>query len=176
MTTTKITREQLKVLEDAYKLEELISEGPECIAFGTRPRPDWAKALNGDAFNAATKLEKELQDTAQYVAGLYAFRRPKLYEITREALGLANSDELQTLYCVWTLIHQARYITDQLVFLRSLARMIAKDLGLEYDETQIDNALDLVDDSFQVVEEWRDIVEQSFVETGSARPAREAAK
>lgn len=174
--TTKVTREQLKVLEDAYKLEELISEGPECIAFGTRPRPDWAKALNGDAFNAATKLEKELVKAAGYAADPYDQHRPKLYEITREALGLANSDELQTLYCVWTLIHQAEYITTQLVYLRSMARMTAKDLGQEYDETALDDAIELVGDPWQAAEEWRDIVEQRFVETGSARPAGEGAK
>lgn len=180
MTTKNVTREQLQVLEDAYKLEKAISQVLSSIVYGIYPGPNWAKVLDGDALEAATTLENELLHNAEYGANIFGKQRPQLHETTSEALGLKKSVDVIDMYHVWDLHHYFTMALVGLYSLNALTKGIAQDLGQEYDKTQIGDALGealkLVSDVSQVVEEWEEVAAQRFVKTGSARPAGEGAK
>lgn len=177
MTTTKITHEQLKVLEDAYKFEKLISDGPLWATFGPAVEPQWEDALTGEALEQAKELERELFNTAWYLSDPDSVGRQMLDEITREALGLDDSIEVLDMYNVWELEYFFERVLTHLRFLQARTEIVAPDLGQEYDHSKrINTAIGLVDELYRMVGRWESEAARRFVKTGSARPAREAAK
>ena len=177
MTTTKITREQLKVLEDAYTFEQLLSDGPRIVNLGLSAEPQWENVLTGKALANARTLERNLINAARYVHDPVGVFHPSLCDITREALGIEDAKEVADLYNVWELVLFFERALSHLYFMRTRTWIVAQYLGQEYDnDAQLDAAIGIVCDLFLMVRRWRDVAAQRFVETGSARPAEEAAK
>ena len=104
MTTTKITREQLKVLEDAYTFEQLLSDGPRIVNLGLSAEPQWENVLTGKALANARTLERNLINAARYVHDPVGVFHPSLCDITREALGIEDAKDVADLYNVWELV------------------------------------------------------------------------
>ncbi|WIK62597.1 hypothetical protein [Gleimia europaea] len=174
--TTKITREQLKVLEDAYVFEKLISDGPGYIALGPSVEPQWENALKGEALVNARTLERDLISAAWHVDDPTGEFRQSLYEITCEALGLEDAKEVIDMYHVWELVYYFERVLMHLYFMQARTESIAQDLGQAYDDDKkLNAAIANVRDLFYMVRRWEKVAAQRFVETGSARPAREAA-
>lgn len=184
MTTTKITREQLKVLEDAYTFEQLLSDGPRTVALGLSAKPQWEDALTGKTLANARTLERNLISAARYVHDPVGVLHPSLCDITREALGIENAKDVADLYNVWELVLFFERALSHLYFMRTRTWIVAQYLGQEYDnDEQLDTVIDIVRVLLPMVrlgrdvaEEWEEVAAKRFVETGSARPAREAAK
>lgn len=175
--TTKVTREQLKVLEDAYKFEKMISDGPGWIARGPSIKPQWQNALTGETLEQAIAVETDLIGTAWYADDPAGECRPTLYEITNEALGLGDSKEVIDMYHVWELVYYFERVLMHLYFMQARTESIAQDLGQAYDDDKkLNAAIANVRDLFYMVRRWEKVAAQRFVETGSARPTREAAK
>lgn len=179
--STKITREQLRVLEDAYKFDKVISNMPAWTFLGLYPRPKLGMAvLDDDTFEEAITLENELLDHAKYMANVFGKQRRALHEIVSKGLGLEESVDAIDLYHVWNLYFYCDLALAGLADLHGQLEDIAQDLGQEYDKTEISGALEeaveLVSSVSRVVEKWEKVAAQRFVETGTARPAEEAAK
>lgn len=177
MTTTKITHEQLKVLEDAYKFEKMISDGPLWATLGLAARPRWEDALNGEALEDAKELERELFNTAWYLSDPENAGRQMLDEITSAALGLDDSIEVLDMYNVWELTYFFEKVLTDLRFLQARTEIVAPDLGQDYDHSKrINTAIGLVNELYSMVGQWEYEAAQRFVKTGSARPVKGAAK
>lgn len=175
--TTKVTREQLKVLEDAYKFEKLISDGPAWITSGPSIKPQWENALTGKTLEQALALEKYLIGTAWYVDDPTGECRPSLYDITGEALGLDDSKEVIDMYHVWELVYCFDRALKHLYFMQARTEFVAHDLGQEYDnDKKLNAAIAIVGDLSDMARRWEKVAARRFVETGSARPTREATK
>lgn len=184
MTTTKITREQLQVLADAYKLEYVLSDGPRTVALGLSAKPQWEDALTGKALANARTLERNLISAARYVHDPVGVLHPSLCDITREALGIENAREVMDMYNIWALVHHFKRAIHHLYFIQDHTEIVAQCLGKDYtNDEQLDTVIDIVRVLLPMVrlgrdvaEEWEEVAAKRFVETGSARPAREAAK
>lgn len=177
MTTTKITREQLKVLEDAYKLEAIISDGPLWITAGPSVKPQWVDALKGEALENAKTIERDLINAAWYISDTTGGYRQSLCDITCEALGIEDAKDVADLYNVWELVHFFERALSHLFFMQARTEFVAHDLGQDYDnDKQLNVAIGIVCDLLLMVRRWRNVAAQCFVETGSARPAGEGAK
>lgn len=175
--TTKVTREQLKVLEDAYVFEKLISDGPGWIALGPSVEPQWENALKGEALVNARTLERDLISAAWHVDDPTGEFRQSLYEITCEALGLEDAKEVIDMYHVWELVFYFGRARSHLYFMQARAEIVAENLGQEYGNNEkLNTAIEIVDDLFDMARRWEEVAAQRFVETGSARPAKEATK
>lgn len=175
--TTKITREQLKVLEDAYKLEAIISDGPLWMTVGPSVKPQWENALTGETLADAKTLERDLISAAWYISDTTGGCSQSLCDITCEALGIEDAKDVADLYNVWELGHFFERALSHLFFMQARTEFVAHDLGQEYDnDKQLNAAIGIVCDLLLMVRRWRNMAAQCFVETGSARPAGEGAK
>ncbi|MDU4287457.1 MAG: hypothetical protein E7I43_07235 [Actinomyces sp.] len=176
--TTKITREQLAVLQDIYDFQTSVCEGPLWVARCQPPRLDLAKVLEGTELEYATQLEEDIREAALVVAALCNPPRKTLSTIAEKALGTANSNNADFLYFMWSLAYSVHQVALRLPYVKNMVRFFAQHFEPEYDAKKLDAAVDAVNELSQIVQQWEEVAEQQFADTGSVWPFkfREATK